>query len=250
MSAPEPRDAHLKLDRPSGRASRTRRAVTLSPVDTARPRALTEEGGTLDCNGDEREVPVKTTEARSTSISRTCWVVAMGGGIAMLACCSPILDVHGRAVGAVDVSRRSTFSVGETAGTPPRYVRSDNTDEVVRRAGLFAARILVIKGYTLDKDRPSDLKVRIGAGRREEAVASEFLMPRPSPNQTGRIETSELEDITAGALVIDVFDGVTGAMVWHGAARIVIDPAKIDDALLERATTAILATFPARAKSR
>jgi len=168
----------------------------------------------------------------------------------MLACCSPILDVHGGAVGAVDVSRRSTFSFGEATGTPPRYKHSDHTDEVVRRAGSFAARILVGKGYTLDKDRPSDLKVRIGAGRREEAVASEFLMPRPSPSQTGRIEASELEDITAGALVIDVFDGVTGAMVWHGAARIVIDPAKIDDALLEQATTAILSTFPPRAVSR
>jgi hypothetical protein len=51
-------------------------------------------------------------------------------------------------------------------------------------------------------------------------------------------------------LIIDVFDTATGGMVWHGAARVVIDPTAIDDALLERATTAILATFPARASAR
>jgi len=168
----------------------------------------------------------------------------------MISCCSPILDAHGGSVGAVDVSRRSTFSIGDTTGVPPRYARSGHTDEVVHRVSLVAARILVNKGYTLDEDRPTDLNVRIGAGRREEAVASEFLMPRPSPSPNSQIETREAEDITAGVLVIDVFDGGTGVYVWHGAARVVIDPAKVDDALLDRAASGILASFPARAGSR
>ena len=216
---------------------------------TPRAAALSRER-TLDCNGHDREVPMKTTEARPTSFHCTRRLVALGAWTAMLLCCSPLLDVHGGAVGAVDVSHCSTFSVGETMGTPPRFARSNHTDEVVRRAGLLATRILVTKGYTLEAGGASDLTVRIGAGRREEAVTSEFPMPQPSPSPNGRIETSEREDITAGALVIDVLDGATGKIVWHGAARIAIDPAKIDGALLERATAAILVAFPDRAVSR
>jgi hypothetical protein len=168
----------------------------------------------------------------------------------MFTACSPLLDVHGGAVGVVDVSARSVFSIGAPTGTPQGYTGSGRADEVVRRAGVIATRILVSKGYTLRQDGPDDLNVQIGAGRRETTVAPILPIPLPSGRQAARLEASEREDIAEGALIIDVFDTATGAMVWHGAARVVIDPTAIDDALLERATTAILATFPARASAR
>jgi hypothetical protein len=168
----------------------------------------------------------------------------------MLAACSPLLDVHGGSVGAGDVSRRSVFSIGDPMGTPSGYAGSGHAEEVVRRAGLIAARILLSKGYTLRNEGPSELNVHIGAGRRQETLAPILLIPLPSGRQAGRLETSEREDIAEGALTIDVFDTATRALVWHGAARVVIDPTAIDDALLERATAAVLSTFPTHTPSR
>ncbi len=135
-------------------------------------------------------------------------------------------------------------------GTPSGYVGSGHAEEVVRRAGLIAARILLSKGYTLRNEGPSELNVHIGAGRREKTLAPILLIPVPSGRQAGRLEASEREDIAEGALIIDVFDTATRTMVWHGAARVVIDPTAIDDALLERATAAVLSTFPTHTSSR
>jgi hypothetical protein len=168
----------------------------------------------------------------------------------MFTACSPLLDVHGGAVGVVDVSGRSVFSIGAPTGTPPGYTGSGRADEVVRRAGVIAARILVSKGCTVRREGLGDLNVEIGAGRREATVAPILPIPLPSGRQAARIEASEREDIAEGALIIDVVNTATQALVWHGAARVVMEPSAIDDALLERATAAILSTFPGCTSSR
>jgi hypothetical protein len=118
----------------------------------------------------------------------------------MFTACSPLLDVHGGAVGVVDVSGRSAFSIGAPTGTPQGYTGSGRANEVVRRAGVIATRILVSKGYTVRQEGPSDLNVQIGAGRRETTVAPILPIPLPSGRQAARIEASEREDIAEGAL--------------------------------------------------
>jgi len=163
--------------------------------------------------------------------------------------CSPILDVHGGAVAPVDVSSRSTFTVDAPAGSPPGFSGSDRSADVARRVAAIAARLLTSKGYSVADSsgaKPADLRLEIRVGRRDEKLAPVFPMPRPS-SPGGYVEATEADDARVGALVIDVVDVASGLIVWHGAARVVIDPdAPIDDSLVERSTDAILATFPAR----
>ena len=165
--------------------------------------------------------------------------------LALLSACSPMLEVHGGPLGAVDVSHARTASIGEPNVGPPGYASGSRAEEVARRAGVFAATILSAKGYSVQPDG-GELLVRIGAGRRQSTVPLLLPVPLPSALQAGQIEATERQDVAEGALVLDVFDRATGAFIWHGAARVVIDPSAIDDALLQRATSAILAKFPPR----
>lgn len=178
------------------------------------------------------------------------FVVAALGGCLLLGC-SALLDVHGAGVGGTDVARDSTFSIDDALAPPAGYVKGDRSEEVVQRASGIASRVLVAKGYVARSGAPGDFRLRIGAGRRDATFVPPIIpLPLPSGQQAGRVEASEREDIAEGALVVDAFDTATGEMVWHGAARVVIDPTAIDDKLLERAVVAILATFPGHATPR
>ncbi len=168
---------------------------------------------------------------------------------ATIAGCSPVLDVHGGVVAAAgggDPSTRATFAVGAPEAAPPGYVTTPRGAVVARRAGAVAARLLQGKGYAVSPDGKGELTVQIGAGHRNAKVAPVFPLPLPVPNRAGYTELSEANDIVEGSLVIDVLDTATGALLWHGAAHVVLDPEASDPALLERAVTAILATFPPR----
>jgi hypothetical protein len=167
-----------------------------------------------------------------------------------LAACSPLLDVHAGPVGPRDLASRSHFSMSTPIEAPPGYGSSGRTDEVVRRAEVIATKILLSKGYGLANDGSGELYVHIGGGHRADTASPILPIPLPSGRQAARIEMSEREDIAEGALIIDVFESPSGAMVWHGAARVAVDPAAIDEDLLERATAAILATFPVHVRDR
>ena len=114
----------------------------------------------------------------------------------------------------------------------------------------FSGRFPTISPDLASEVNVGDLNVEIGAGRREATVAPILPIPLPSGRQAARIEASEREDIAEGALIIDVVNTATQALVWHGAARVVMEPSAIDDALLARATAAILSTFPGCTSSR
>ncbi len=175
--------------------------------------------------------------------------LARAAAVAMLASgCSPLLEAHGGPVAPVEVSSRSSFTLAPLLPPPAGYKGSERSLEVARRVGVVATRLLEARGYTLASGAaPADLRVEIRAGHRDEKLAPVFPMPLPRAGSPDRPELSEAEDARTGALVVDVYDASSGVLAWHGAAEVVIDGDAIDDGLIERATTATLATFPARA---
>jgi hypothetical protein len=57
---------------------------------------------------------------------------------------------------------------------------------------------------------------------------------------------NETEDFTEGAFVIDAFDAATDDLLWHGSARLEVQPGRFDEERLRRAASAVLTSFPAR----
>jgi hypothetical protein len=55
-----------------------------------------------------------------------------------------------------------------------------------------------------------------------------------------------MEDFIEGSFVIDAVDGATHDLLWHGSARAEVDHNGIDENLLRRAVTSVMATFPSR----
>jgi hypothetical protein len=71
-----------------------------------------------------------------------------------------------------------------------------------------------------------------------------MAFPRPKPEGPAWFEEHEVEDFVEGILVIDILDEKKRQTLWHGAARVEINPEKIDDEILKRATAKIMASFP------
>jgi hypothetical protein len=161
--------------------------------------------------------------------------------------CAPAIDVHAITFPAADLSGYATFSFGTTNDTPPEYVASSRSTEVKRRVHLYVEAILAEKGYVQKLDGTGDFIVQIATGRRErEELASVPPLPHPRPTRPAWFEEHEEKELLEGILIIDALDGRTQAVVWHGAAHVELDPEKIDEALLKRATMKVLAAFPAR----
>jgi hypothetical protein len=95
---------------------------------------------------------------------------------------------------------------------------------------------LVRRGYT-ETGSHADFLVRIGAGSAR--------VDKPQPTTTGGTE-NDLQSITAGEVVVDVFDGGTSQQVWHATAKAEIDPERINEPGLEAAVQRMLTPFPAR----
>ena len=129
-----------------------------------------------------------------------------------------------------------------------------------------AASILRRRGYVLASSDQADLVLRVEAGRREhtitttlgvmplgEGVAGQPLpsgegsVPGPAniePNYHGQLDEEKV-DLVEGAFVIDVFDGRTGDIVWHGSMRRRVDSGPVDYEGLDRAVESVMASFPA-----
>jgi hypothetical protein len=80
----------------------------------------------------------------------------------------------------------------------------------------------------------------VAAGRRERAIR---LPQRAHPDW---LLEDEEDDFVEGAFVVDAFDAATGEMVWHGSARLEIDPGSVQEERLQRAVGEVLASFPRR----
>lgn len=55
----------------------------------------------------------------------------------------------------------------------------------------------------------------------------------------------EDQELIEGAIVIDAFEGKTHELLWHGFARALVQPDKIDYDRLRRTVESVLSAFPA-----
>jgi hypothetical protein len=171
-------------------------------------------------------------------------LLALASATFAIACASTI-NVHSIVLLSPDSAQYQTFSFGARApeGVPDNYQASPRTEEVQRRAQLLVAGLLQERGY-VQKPYGGDFVVRIASGRRAREELRAVPIPHPEPTGPAWFEEHEEEDFVEGILVIDVFDGKSQQALWHGAARVEIDSDKIDDQLLRRATSKVLAAFP------
>jgi len=63
-------------------------------------------------------------------------------------------------------------------------------------------------------------------GRREREAPRALPLPHPKPTGPAWFDEHEEEDFVEGILVIDVLDGKDQQPLWHGAARVQINPDK------------------------
>lgn len=121
-----------------------------------------------------------------------------------------------------------TFSFG--LADPPRagYEVTSRSLEVQRRLRVVVQNALQERGFTEAADK-SDFVVKLAAG---SGMAS-----NPSPERTMAP--------ALGFIGINIYDSPSGTEVWQGSAFAEIDPAKIDDTLLQRGVDHMLDGFRA-----
>jgi hypothetical protein len=129
-----------------------------------------------------------------------------------------------------------TFGFRLATEPPAPYQVSSRSFDVERRVRDLVTAELERKGYTEGPN--ADFLVRISSGT---AQADET-----QPTTTSGGNENQPQAVTAGAVIVDAFDGSTSQQVWHGTAQAVIDPQRVDEARLETAVRQMLAPFPAR----
>jgi hypothetical protein len=159
--------------------------------------------------------------------------------------CGNAIDVHTTTSPTADFSRYHTFTIGASERVPTRYHEASRATQAEQRAQELVTEILQSKGYRLTPN--ADLVVRISAELRHRQVPIPMAPPLPGspPAETWSTEDGAGE-ILEGALVVDVYDGATGALLWHGAATAFIDPDRFDDDRLRRGVAEVMSTFPER----
>lgn len=102
--------------------------------------------------------------------------------------------------------------------------------------------LLRAKGYVPAASvADADLVWMYVAGRRERVKP--VAQPRRDPTGDSYLVNDPDEEFEEGAVVIDALDK-NGVRVWHGFGRTEIDPYNVDDALLRKTVTQIMARFP------
>lgn len=164
-------------------------------------------------------------------LSLTC------ASLAVVACDEPIA-VHTATNPAASFDQYQTFSFGSAEAPPSGYSKLPRSTEVERRVEPLLATALEKRGYVPASSGKSDLVILFGSGLRT-VVDHEV-------SEVGQdwLPDDESGDFVEGSLVVDAFDGRNGSRVWHGASRAEINPAHVDDALLEKTVSDLLQTFP------
>ncbi len=166
-------------------------------------------------------------------------------GAAGCAGCGNAIDVHTNTAPAADFSRYQTFGFGPPEAVSAHYGEAQRTDEAQLRTQALVSEILQSKGYR--PAAPPDLVVRLAAGIRRKAMPFPLAAPAPGSSPADPwFRENEADEILEGALVVDVYDRASGALLWHGAARAFIDPDHFDEERLRRGVAAIMNSFPAR----
>jgi G3E family GTPase len=153
--------------------------------------------------------------------------------------CARTIIVHSATSPSARFDAYRTFEFRTMESPPASYGASARTLEACRRIEQEATELLRAKGYSAAADRKPDLVLWVAAGRRERATYSEAV-------NRGWFSEDEGEDFIEGSFVIDAVDGANHDLLWHGSARTEVDPNGIDENLLRRAVTSVMATFPAR----
>lgn len=163
--------------------------------------------------------------------------VLAAAGLAAPAC-SEGDRVYTAANPAAKVDGYRSFSFGRCERAPRGYHASLRSPEVERRAQRLITAALVARGYVPAAGK-GDFFVVFGSGHRLRNVhetsgdASQSWLPNDE-------NAEEVE----GSVVIDAFDSMTGRWLWHGAIRTGTDPGRIEQGLLRRTVTELMATFP------
>jgi hypothetical protein len=159
--------------------------------------------------------------------------------LTLLASCTAAINVHTKQSPSADFERYRTFSFESDPRPPARFAPAPASRHVERRVERVATILLLEKGY-VPKERTSDMNLRVSAGQRTREIRV------PERARPAWFVEDEDEDFVEGAFVIDAFDAATGEVVWHGSARLEVDPGKVDENRLRRAVNDVLAKFPSR----
>lgn len=158
----------------------------------------------------------------------------------VLVACTPAMNVHTAQSPSAQFERYRTFSLESDACMPADFAPSSQSTHVRQQVGQVTGAVLMAKGYTPASDEPADMAIRVSAGRREREIRWPVQVRPPW------LVEDETEDFTEGAFVIDAFDTATDDLLWHGSARLEVQPGSVDEPLLRRAASAVLTSFPAR----
>jgi hypothetical protein len=157
--------------------------------------------------------------------------------------CAESVSIHTAVNPSASFDHYQTFSFGPAEGPPRGFTMSPRSAEVQRRLQPLIMAALVQRGYAPASGKP-DFFILFGSGRRTVAIHE------TSGIGGDWLPDDENGDFVEGSLVIDAFDGARGGRIWHGASRAQIDPDHVDDALLQRSVSALLASFPSAKSSQ
>jgi len=166
------------------------------------------------------------------TFERIAKILALGLATSAVACSTaqpaPRSGASSVAAPNADFSHYRTFSFGLAEQPKEGYQVTARSLEVQRRLRAVVSKAMLARGYREDAGK-TDFVIRLAAGNGEG--------PNPAVERA-TVPPAE------GFIAIDIYDTATGSMVWGGSAFAEIDPAKIDDALLQRGVDHMLASFP------
>src|SRR4051812_37176019 len=128
-----------------------------------------------------------------------------------------------------DLTRYQTFSFA--AANPPvvGFETTQRSLEVERRLASLVQASLEKRGYAASPDN-ADLLIKISAGS-GTLPGEKVQRGNPTP------------DKPSGFIGVDAYDRATGVAVWHGVGVAQINPAQVDDQLLQQGVERIFADF-------
>ena len=177
--------------------------------------------------------PIMNPVPRALSLAVAACMWTSGG-------CSTAINFHTAVSPLAHFDRYRTFAFETSRDAPPDFELSPRSIYVRHRVEEMSATILIDKGYALAANAIADLRIQVAAGRRTRKIR------RPVDAHSDWLAEDEEDDFVEGAFVIDAIDNETGELVWHGSARVEVEPGKVDEDVLRRAVSRVLASFPPR----
>jgi Domain of unknown function (DUF4136) len=164
--------------------------------------------------------------------------VAISASLSLPACQQAVSPAGAQSVSSPTGSfaHYHTFTFRPSGEPPAPYQLTAASFEVERRITDLVEQDLTKRGYARS-DEKADLLIRLSSGRAKVDTSATGYQS----GQTPAISENK------GVIVMDAFDASTMTQVWHGSAESQIDPATIDNQLLQRAVDHLVDGFPAGA---